>query len=396
MASLSGLMADELRLGAEIPLGPAPQFVAGVTQVDVQIAHTSSHTLAAWVTDKALFGALDGAPVPFSASSLYSFGILGVAGGRRSFLVVFRTAIPYTSLQALRVGFDGRILDPVSIEIPIGADQNAAEDGGVAYDGTGFVTVCTRKRQGLPSVIAPPEFVTGRVSDDGVAHSGAVFKFPSTEASVPFQPRIAWTGTRFLVGYGVRTYTYDAPWGVSAMTVEPDATIDRTIGPTAFTDLRGREGLISMAVGAQRATFVWLVLGDGATIKVAQTDLDGKAVSAPHALTAATLALPNGPEGDIKIAWDGTEYLVAWMAAGSGAPGKIQGIRLRYDATPIDAQPFDISPDSATTSLSLAPTEHGFVIAYSRADDTNGGVPRAFMRTLERLPSPPRRRAVGR
>ena len=180
------------------------------------------------------------------------------------------------------------------------------------------------------------------------------------------------------------------------MTVPPEATTDRTIGQTVFTGLRGREGLISMAVGAQRATFVWLVLGNGATIKVAQTDLDGKAVSAPTALAVPSLTLPNLQDGDIKIAWDGTEYLVAWIATTYGALGKIEGIRLRYDATPIDSQPFDISPDSVTTSLSLAPTTNGFVIAYSRPDDTNGGVSRAFMRTLERLPSLPRRRAVGR
>ncbi len=396
MVSLSGLMAAEVRLGAEIPLGPAPQFAGGVAQVGVQIAYASSHTLATWVTDKAVFGALDGAPVAFSESNPYDFKIMGVAGGRRSFLVVFREATPYLTLLALRVAFDGRILDPTHIEIPIGANQNALGDGGVAYDGSEFVTVCTRKRQGLSSVIPPPEFVTGRVSDDGLARSGSVFTFPSSEYSVPFQPHIAWTGTSFLVGYGVRTYTFDAPWGVSAMTVPPEATTDRTIGQTVFTGLRGREGLISMAVGAQRATFVWLVLGNGATIKVAQTDLDGKAVSAPTALAVPSLTLPNLQDGDIKIAWDGTEYLVAWIATTYGALGKIEGIRLRYDATPIDSQPFDISPDSVTTSLSLAPTTNGFVIAYSRPDDTNGGVSRAFMRTLERLPSLPRRRAVGR
>src|SRR5258708_3900340 len=147
MVSLSGMMAAEVRLGAEIPLGPAPQFPGGVAQVRIQISHASSHTLAAWVTNKAMFGALDGAPVAFSESDPNDFKIMGVAGGRRSFLVVFREVTPYSILLALRVGFDGRILDPVHIEIPIGANQNAMGDAGVAYDRSQFVTVCTTKTQ---------------------------------------------------------------------------------------------------------------------------------------------------------------------------------------------------------------------------------------------------------
>jgi hypothetical protein len=394
IASLSGLNAAEVRLGAEMPLGPAPQFTPAVAQSNVQIAYASSHMLAVWTTEKTMFGALDGAPVAFSVSNPFDLAILGVAGGRNNFLVVFRAYSPANSLFALRVGFDGRVLDPDPIVVPIGANQNAL-DGGVAYDGSEFVTVNLRKRQGLSSVIPPPEFVTASISDDGVARSGAVFKFPSSQPSVPLQPRIAWTGTRFVAGYGVRTYTYDAPWGISAVPFEHDAANDLTLGQTAFPDLRGREGVIRMAVAANRATFVWLVLGTDAAIKVAQTDLDGKPVSAPKAFAVPTPGLSNPQDGDIRIAWDGTEYLVSWIAAGLGAPGKIQGIRLRYDATPIDAQPFDIAADSVTTSLSLTTTAYGFAIAYSRADLTNGGKPRAFVRALERLPAP-RRRAVGR
>ena len=45
-------------------------------------------------------------------------------------------------------------------------------------------------------------------------------------------------------------------------------------------------------------------------------------------------------------------------------------------------------------ALSVIATPTGVAIAYSRPDEANGGAPNAFMRTLDRLGSVPRRRAA--
>jgi hypothetical protein len=101
--------------------------------------------------------------------------------------------------------------------------------------------------------------------------------------------------------------------------------------------------------------------------------------------------ISSGLGSNIEIVWDGAEYLMAWTFR-----GLIRGMRLGYDGTPIDLVPFDVPTDSSATHLALTTTRDGFVIAYGRADSTNGGAERAFVRTLTRLPEAPRRRVAGR
>ena len=394
--------AADVRLGAEMPLGPAPQFAAGA-QIDVQVAYGAGHTLAVWLNDNrtAMSGAFDGAPIALPSNS-NGLKIVGVAAGRRNFLIAFEQMsadLLTTPVVGLRVGFDGGVLDAAPLVLV--QDTHGFWDGGVASDGSGYTVAVSKKPQGLPSVILPYQVATGGVSEDGVTRPGALFQF-AQQSSRAASPRIAWSGEHFVIGYAVQTFTSDQdvnppPWGISAMPYSPDASGSATLGATTFPALDPGGITSSMAVGADRVTFAWVAVDSATKIKVAQTDVAGRALT-PATTVATTTPLSVSAQGEVAIAWDGSEYLVAWVAAPNPPNlGRVRGLRLRYDGTSIDAAPFDISTsDSAARHVSIAATSSGFVIAYSRADDSSGGAQRAFARTLQRIPQPSRRRAALR
>lgn len=101
------------------------------------------------------------------------------------------------------------------------------------------------------------------------------------------------------------------------------------------------------------------------------------------------------------IGWDGAEFVVAWTDMCSAV---VRAVRLNQFGDPIE-DPFDvaadvlleISGDILLNGPSIIPTSDGVNIVYVRADEANAGAPRAFERSLARLPpSSPRRRVVTR
>ncbi len=390
-------LAADVHLGPEVALGPT--LNAGSPQVQVRIAQTAAHLLAVWVSDQRLTGALDGLRVDIPLAGVIPT-IVGVAGGRTNFLVAYQVMMSdfSTPLLAVRVGFDGRVLDAAPIVVL--PDTRGTWSGGVTYDGAEFVIATMIKAPGLPSVMHATDIITGRVADDGTVRTGSRLK-PTQTSGIPAWPNIGSTGSRIVVGYSVQFFKDEnlGPWGLSDLQIDPQQAADSTVGETVFPDANSPGGLhSSMAVGPDRVTFAWLAVNGmmTAAINVAQTDLNGAPILAPR-LIAIPADLPSIPEdGSVAVAWDGGEYLVAWIAPRHDSLGRIQGLRLRADGTAIDPQPFDLSPDLVAADIALIAVPEGFAIVYSRSDDANSGMLRAFVRTLDRLPPPPRRHAAGR
>ena len=254
------------------------------------------------------------------------------------------------------------------------------------------------KAPGLSSVIRASTIITGRVSDEGIIQSGSRLQ-PSQTSGVPSWPRIGSTGNRVVLGYSLQYYKDEnlGPWGLAEIPLDPHATGDGTVGEAAFPDAHTPGGIeSSMAIGIDRVTFAWLAVnGMTTTINLAQTTLDGRPALGPTVIAIPASLSSIAEDGNVAVAWDGSEYLLAWIAPRHGALGQIQGLRLRSDGMPIDTQAFELSPDSTAADIALIAVPDGFAIAYSRADAANGGKLRAFIRTLDRLPQP-RRRAAGR
>jgi hypothetical protein len=86
-------------------------------------------------------------------------------------------------------------------------------------------------------------------------------------------------------------------------------------------------------------------------------------------------------------AWSGSEFVVAW----SDPDSVVRGLRLSRTLTPLDAAPVVLSPPHASAP-ELAPSPSGVTLGYTRID--SDFVPRAFLRTIERLGNE-RGRTVG-
>src|SRR5207249_1176574 len=99
----------------------------------------------------------------------------------------------------------------------------------------------------------------------------------------------------------------------------------------------------------------------------------------------------------VQMAWNGTEFVLAWLEPMDGGGWKVRATRIDAALNPIDSQPFDVAAGPAPfTPVAVIGTPTGALIAYTRADDANAGAPRAFMRALDRVAQTPRGRAVGK
>ena len=149
------------------------------------------------------------------------------------------------------------------------------------------------------------------------------------------------------------------------------------------------KGFAAAATSGNRVTFVWNE--SETSLLAAQTSLDGKPIGLPRVIAG-------GGVMEVEIAWNGSEYVVAWSSTTANEPQpRIRAIRLDASAKPLDDAPFVVSPLGAIRDRpSISVTESGVDIAYSRIEDANGGAPRAFVRSLDRLPPViVRRRSAG-
>jgi len=371
-------------LGPEVPLAPADNPAA--SQRFVRLAQSSGHTLAVW-SDGQLRGVLDGVPLDLPSAGT-PLGIIGVAGGSRSFLVayVIQTATFTTPVLALRVGFDRRVLNPVPLTVD--ADTHGFWNGNVAFDGNDFVIV-TMEKHATQSILPPDTIVTGRVSEDGVS-LGNLRLTSSASSGKPIWPRIAWASDHFVIGYSATFFNSEGISGfaVSGFMMPPDASGNALLSDSQFPNASRSEPQATVAVGGDRLTFAWMNASSAqqTSINIAQTDLAGHPLIQPTTLATVPTAFATVPR--VELAWDGQSYLVAWTTPVSPPTAKIHGLRLSFNGLPLDSQPFDLASD-ASSDFSLIALPTGFAMGYSLQAGTTQ---RAYMRTIDRPPLPGRHR----
>jgi hypothetical protein len=150
-----------------------------------------------------------------------------------------------------------------------------------------------------------------------------------------------------------------------------------------------------MAFGGGKVTFVWAarITGSGYKIVAAMATAEGTLTAEPRTVFQAPASSYDFYCGSTPaIAWDGTEFVIAWIDCGT----ILHALRIDQLGNPIDA-PFDVAIGVPLVVMgpSIVPTADGVNIIYTRTDASNGDAPRAFKRSLARLPSaPPRRRVV--
>jgi hypothetical protein len=197
----------------------------------------------------------------------------------------------------------------------------------------------------------------------------------------------------FLQGYNPIFDLGRSPTALSAARLTNDGGVEFSKSPL-FANIDASAWQIVTAANDDRVLFVYPTYTDGRFwLVVVQTTIDGKPLVGPR----PTVQLPPNVFGIPEIAWNGSEFVLAWTETPLTWPdsrlGTMRGIRLDRTGEPIDLEPFIVTPFPVVPfAPALAPTTAGLAIGYSRHDADNGYAPRAFARTLQRLPPPPPRR----
>ena len=328
--------------------------LSGPAQLGVQIAAMSDRLVAVWEDDASIrVGGVTGGSFFSIAQPVSSWFIdPKVVAGERTFLVYWRAGVFTWPQVGSRFTPVGEMLDPKPILL-----CSHAFSMGATHDGTDFIVACSQ-----PVTVL-------RLSEEGKLTE--LRRIAETRGFV--RPLSTANGVLLHSGNAYQVISPFVMWIVNALVEKLEAVGQRrTFFQTAGTS-------VVAAAGPDR---VMLLFPN--SLALAQTSLDG--------LPLRDLYRPlpvNGP-GFGDIVWNGSEYVVAWIES-----SQVRAVRLDRSGNLIDAVPFVVCPAAATNHPpSLAATDGGVTIAYSRYDEVHGGAPRAFTRTLERLPRGIKRRSV--
>lgn len=400
----SDIVARKVPEFSALPADPVPAALlsySGEAQTDVQIARGPRGILAVWgdgdrwLRVSASFNG--GPPVVLQSDPGPDYvGWPAVAAGNQVFLVVWRYAgvdgRP-DRLLGKRFDFDGKDLDPQPLLLTSVERTDLFEllrrpqTPSITFDGS-FLVAWAEKN----------ELYFARLGESGPLLAEWETTIGSSSWNVARSPRVLWTGSAFVTGFTLEfpstAHLFPPSWSLATVRVDRAGTrLSETPSSTLFFNtFSSADTHLAAALGRDAITFAWSDNG----VTLAQTTLDGKVRIRP--LIVIHRAANDGPSS-VEIAWNGSEYVLVWLEriAEGGKGYIVKAIRLDEGLRRIDPEPFEVTSGPAPLLPPwLITTPGGVLIAYSRADDANGGAPRAFMRALERIPKPPHRRAVGR
>ncbi len=165
-------------------------------------------------------------------------------------------------------------------------------------------------------------------------------------------PTVVWRGDHYL---SVWLDTYGDRTDALYMGVNPDGT---PRGPaTRFTSAFAEDGRLSVDTDGENALIVWYERG--ATADSVQALLVGDAATQRITLTNVSRV-----QSDIAVRWNGSEYLVVWA---SQEPRGLFAMRIAADGTKLDAQPVELTNERASHRPAVAWDGSRWVVAYMAA-----------------------------
>lgn len=170
-------------------------------------------------------------------------------------------------------------------------------------------------------------------------------------------PAVVWRGDHYLSvwldRYGDRT---DAMY----MAVNPDGT---PRGPaTRLASANAEEDRLSVDTDGQKALIVWYERGATADVVQAMLFADVGTDTTPG--QRITLAGGLRLQSDIAVRWNGSEYLVTWATQ---EPHALYGMRIASDGTKLDAQPVQLVAERALHRPAVAWNGTHWIVAYMAA-----------------------------
>jgi hypothetical protein len=382
------ITAAEVSLGPETPL--APNSIG--KQTGVRIAVGTAGLFAVWIDgDTRIAASIRGNVVTVADADPVSVYSPEIAVGNQDVLVIWRQWGPNNPLMARRLDLAGNPVDAQPLRLDVDSDDTAGGASiAVSFDGSSFLVAWGTSKQ-----VQGPSSSFGTLNSVRIGEQGE--PFDRRETPMPASsPRAVWTGSGFILGYWVSNFGVDAsgitggPPGIAV--VRDGAPSSSELAAPTFRSLTMRSQFafqLAATDGPETVTFAW----SGNGIQAVQTTLTGKALRQPFVIVPQAWY---GPWTKLDIAWNGSEYLLAWNDIFAG--GKLMAIRVGANMERIDDYPIELASNLGEfTTPAVARTPAGAVIAYSRSESP-GGPLRAFMRQVDRLPSPgpPRRRVTGR
>ena len=250
-----------------------------------------------------------------------------VAFDGTNYLVVWTTSLGDEitgDIYGNRVSKAGAVLDGTGI--PISTAAEARVDPAVAFDGTNYLVVWSDNRNSQSTQFAPDIYGARRQHFGTVLDSAGI---PiSTAANVQVAPAVAFDGTNYLVVWDNQTGTSSEP-AVSKAGVVLDGT--------AIPISSSAGGQVDPAVAFDGTNYlvVWRDFRSGTS-----TDIYGARVTKAGTVLDSTgipISTSAGSQTDPAVAFDGTNYLVAWTDNRSGSSTEIFGTRVTKAGTVLDS-----------------------------------------------------------
>ncbi|MFH1313835.1 MAG: hypothetical protein ABIJ00_11505 [Candidatus Eisenbacteria bacterium] len=265
---------------------------------------------------------VDPAAFPISTAAAYqSHPELAFDGG--NYLAVWhewRSATGY-DIRGVRVAADGTVLDPGGIVIS--ARTTDELDPAVSFDGTNYLVVWQDERSGSFDIYAARIDIDGNVlNPSGIALSAT--------ADQEEYPAVAFDGTNYFVSWqdnrnGIYTDIYGTRLTVTGTVLDPAGI--------AVSDANRNQGQPAVSFDGTNYLVVWQdarnVYNDiyGTRVTTGGTVLDGAGIP----ISSASLA-----QEYPALAFDGTNYVVAWQDKRASSNYNIYLSRVGTDGTVLD------------------------------------------------------------
>ena len=363
----------------------APAVIAwsGRAQRDVHIASMQAGVMAVWRDEDAheILGAVRGVQFSIDAQPSGSVGPPSITTGQSRFLVAwYERNGSKTRMLARRYSFGGLPIDAAPLVIVPDFNKAYLDNApGVAAD-DGSVVFTDDSEPGAIRLLRL-DVAGGTVTEIGrVATATTMSSWGSLR---PMKTVSHWI-VPYFVYYGFFSPHIDVSWSF-ALSYLPLSGGD---GPAMHDLFCGYASQCTRTGFANAGDAVLLTSPRQGFLSVHAPDPAG--APRPNALPQTNTPGP----ADIDLAWNGSEFVAVWTTYNGGP---IRAMRLDARGNALDSVPIEIAAEGSNlySQPSIAVTDDGVIIAYTRAARENGGAPRAFMRTLERLPPlVPRRRAT--
>lgn len=263
---------------------------------------------------------------------------------------------------ASRVTVQGELIDTVAIEV--GRAPNVQEFPALAFSGSSYFVLWSDMRS--PSYAVA--IYGSRVTTDGLPLDSAGIRV-SWGANAQGIPAAASDGTNYLVVW--QDYRSDGEDSdIYGIRID---SLGRQLEPAAFPIVtrRGYQGEAQVAFDGTNWLVVWQ---DSRTA--------GSAIYGARVSRGGTVLDPDGQElfrtaGDYlrpAVAWNGTNYLVAWGDYATGGPPNIRYGRVRPDLTVLDSGGILVPYDTITVArsyCSVGSDGTNWLLAWTDGHDRN-------------------------